>query len=122
MQDHGIGSIDLLCVNLYPFEQTLESGGSYDELVENIDIGGPAMTRAAAKNHADVTTLVDPSDYADVLEEMNANGGATLEATRRRLAAKAFARTAAYDSMVSSWLLDQAGDRKPPLTAPWAVR
>jgi phosphoribosylaminoimidazolecarboxamide formyltransferase/IMP cyclohydrolase len=117
MQDHGIGSIDLLCVNLYPFEQTLESGGSYDELVENIDIGGPAMTRAAAKNHADVTTLVDPSDYADVLEEMKANGGATLQATRRRLAAKAFARTATYDSMVSSWLLDEAGDQAPAYRA-----
>ncbi len=117
MQDHSIGGIDLLCVNLYPFEQTLAAGGSYEELVENIDIGGPAMTRAAAKNHADVTTLVDPSDYAGVLEEMKANGGATLEVTRRRLAAKAFARTAAYDSMVSTWLLDQAGDRTPTYRA-----
>ena len=110
MEAHGIGAIDLLAVNLYPFEQTLAAGGSYEELVENIDIGGPAMTRAAAKNHADVTTVVDPADYASVIAEMESNGGATLPATRRRLAAKAFARTAAYDSMVSTWLLEQAGD------------
>jgi phosphoribosylaminoimidazolecarboxamide formyltransferase/IMP cyclohydrolase len=117
MEAHGIGAIDLLAVNLYPFEQTLAAGGSYEELVENIDIGGPAMTRAAAKNHADVTTVVDPADYASVIAEMESNGGGTLPATRRRLAAKAFARTAAYDSMVSTWLLEQAGDTAPAFRA-----
>ena len=117
MSEHGIGAIDLLAVNLYPFEQTLAAGGSYEELVENIDIGGPAMTRAAAKNHADVTTVVDPADYAAVVAEMQANDGATLEATRRRLAAKAFARTAAYDSMVSTWLLNEAGETTPAFRA-----
>jgi phosphoribosylaminoimidazolecarboxamide formyltransferase / IMP cyclohydrolase len=117
MQQHGINGIDLLCVNLYPFEQTLQTGGNYDELVENIDIGGPAMTRAAAKNHADVTTVVDPADYPSVIEEMKQNGGATLAETRRRLAAKAFARTAAYDAMVSTWLLDEAGETTPAFRA-----
>jgi phosphoribosylaminoimidazolecarboxamide formyltransferase/IMP cyclohydrolase len=117
MQDHGIGAIDLLAVNLYPFEQTLAAGGSYAELVENIDIGGPAMTRAAAKNHADVTTVVDPADYGSVIAEMQANDGATLAATRRRLAAKAFARTAAYDSVVSTWLLGQAEETTPAYRA-----
>lgn len=114
MQDNEIGAIDLLAVNLYPFEQTLAGGGSYDELVENIDIGGPAMTRAAAKNHNDVTTIVDPADYASVIEEMRAHSGSTLQATRTRLAAKAFARTAAYDSIVSSWLLAEAGETLGP--------
>jgi len=114
MQDNDIGAIDLLAVNLYPFEQTLAGGGSYDELVENIDIGGPAMTRAAAKNHNDVTTIVDPADYASVIEEMRAHSGSTLKATRTRLAAKAFARTAAYDSIVSSWLLAEAGETLGP--------
>ncbi len=109
MQENGISAIDLLVVNLYPFEQTLAGGGSYDELVENIDIGGPAMTRAAAKNHNDVTTVVDPADYSLVVEEMRAHSGATLQSTRTRLAAKAFARTAAYDSIVSTWLLGEAG-------------
>lgn len=110
MQENGIGAIDLLAVNLYPFEQTLAGGGSYGDLVENIDIGGPAMTRAAAKNHNDVTTVVDPADYAVVIEEMRANSGATQQQTRTRLAAKAFARTAAYDSIVSTWLLSEAGE------------
>ncbi len=114
MQDNDIGAIDLLAVNLYPFEQTLAGGGSYDELVENIDIGGPAMTRAAAKNHNDVTTIVDPADYASVIEEMRTHSGSTLQATRTRLAAKAFARTAAYDSIVSSWLLAEAGETLGP--------
>ncbi len=110
MRENGIGAIDLLAVNLYPFEQTLAGGGSYGDLVENIDIGGPAMTRAAAKNHNDVTTIVDPADYAVVIEEMRAHAGSTLQQTRTRLAAKAFARTAAYDSIVSTWLLSEAGE------------
>jgi phosphoribosylaminoimidazolecarboxamide formyltransferase/IMP cyclohydrolase len=110
MQQHDIGPIDLLAVNLYPFEDTLASGGSYEELVENIDIGGPAMTRAAAKNHGDVTTIVDPADYLSVVDEMREHSGATTQPTRSRLAAKAFARTAAYDSIVSTWLLGQTGE------------
>jgi len=114
MLDNEIGAIDLLAVNLYPFEQTLAGGGSYDDLVENIDIGGPAMTRAAAKNHNDVTTIVDPADYPSIIEEMRAHSGSTLQATRTRLAAKAFARTAAYDSIVSSWLLAEAGETLGP--------
>jgi phosphoribosylaminoimidazolecarboxamide formyltransferase/IMP cyclohydrolase len=110
MQENGIAAIDLLAVNLYPFEQTLAGGGTYDELVENIDIGGPAMTRAAAKNHNDVTIVVDPADYSMIIEEMRAHSGSTLQSTRTRLAAKAFARTAAYDSIVSTWLLGEAGE------------
>ena len=110
MQQNDIATIDLLAVNLYPFEQTLAGGGTYEDLVENIDIGGPAMTRAAAKNHNDVTTIVDPADYPLIIEEMRAHAGSTLQQTRTRLAAKAFARTAAYDSIVSTWLLGEAGE------------
>ncbi len=110
MQQHGIRHIDMLVVNLYPFEETLAGGGSYEALVENIDIGGPAMTRAAAKNHTDVVTVVDPADYSAVIEEIRHNDGATTLGARKKLAAKAFARTAAYDAIVSGWLLQQAGD------------
>ena len=102
--EHGIGMIDLLAVNLYPFESTVAKGAGYDDCVENIDIGGPAMIRAAAKNHASVTVLVDAADYARVLSEMKANGGATTFAFRRELAQKAYARTAAYDAAISNWL------------------
>ena len=117
MRENGIAAIDLLAVNLYPFEQTLAGGGSHDELVENIDIGGPAMTRAAAKNHNDVTTVVDPADYSLIIGEMRAHSGATLQKTRTRLAAKAFARTAAYDSIVSTWLLQETGETLGPYRA-----
>jgi phosphoribosylaminoimidazolecarboxamide formyltransferase/IMP cyclohydrolase len=109
MAEHAITGIELLVVNLYPFEETLAGGGDFSACIENIDIGGPAMTRAAAKNHASVTVVVDPADYGTVLEEMTANGGASLPETRVRLAAKAFARTAAYDAAVSGWLLGEAG-------------
>ena len=112
-RQHDIADIDLLVVNLYPFEATLAAGGSYDALIENIDIGGPAMTRAAAKNHAAVTVIVDPEDYGPVLAEMQSGGGATTLETRRRLAAKAFARTAAYDAEVSTWLLAQTSQTAP---------
>lgn len=105
MSAHGIAGIELLVVNLYPFEETLAGGGDFASCIENIDIGGPAMTRAGAKNHASVTVVVDPQDYQGVLDEMAVNDGATLPATRARLAAKAFARTAAYDAAVSGWLL-----------------
>jgi phosphoribosylaminoimidazolecarboxamide formyltransferase/IMP cyclohydrolase len=102
--EHGIAPIDLLIVNLYPFEATVAKGAAFDDCIENIDIGGPAMLRAAAKNHAAVTVVVDPADYARVLEAMQANGGATTLALRRELARKAYALTAAYDGAISNWL------------------
>jgi len=101
MDDHAIGPIDLVAVNLYPFEKTVASGASYDEIIENIDIGGPAMVRSAAKNHAYVTVVVDPADYPAVLEAIG-NGGVPY-AMRQKLAAKAYARTAAYDSAIAAW-------------------
>ena len=115
MRAHGIEGIDLLVSNLYPFEATVAKGAPFDEAIENIDVGGPAMIRAAAKNHEWVTVVVDPEDYARVLAEMAA-GGVSGE-TRRKLAEIAFARTAAYDSAVSNWLAEQrarAGDTEPP--------
>ncbi|MBI4921715.1 MAG: bifunctional phosphoribosylaminoimidazolecarboxamide formyltransferase/IMP cyclohydrolase [Devosia nanyangense] len=102
MDEHGIAAIDLVVVNLYPFEATIAKGASYDETIENIDIGGPAMIRSAAKNHAYVTVVVDPGDYAAVLEAIRQDGGVPY-ALRQRLAAKAYARTAAYDSVISNW-------------------
>jgi len=107
MAEHGIEPIDLVVINLYPFAATIARPGcSYDEAIENIDIGGPAMVRAAAKNHRDVTVLVDPADYASVLAELAASGATSID-TRSRLAAKAFAHTAAYDTTVASYLLGQ---------------
>ncbi|MEK4033329.1 bifunctional phosphoribosylaminoimidazolecarboxamide formyltransferase/IMP cyclohydrolase [Methylocystis sp. IM3] len=117
MLAHDIAPIDLLVVNLYPFEATLAKGAPFDECVENIDIGGPAMIRAASKNHDDVAVVVDPSDYAAIVDEMTATGGATLIATRRRLAQKAFARTAAYDAAISNWLAQHLGEASPPVRA-----
>jgi len=110
---HGIEPIDLLVVNLYPFEDTVAGGASYETAVENIDIGGPAMIRAAAKNHAAVTVVVDPADYARVLAAMAANDGATTPELRQALAAKAFARTAAYDAAIGGWLAEAQGERAP---------
>jgi phosphoribosylaminoimidazolecarboxamide formyltransferase/IMP cyclohydrolase len=117
MRAHGIEGIDLLVSNLYPFEATVAKGAGFDDTIEQIDIGGPAMTRSAAKNHDWVTVVVDTEDYAFVLGEMNANKGAVSGALRRRLAQIAFARTAAYDAAVSSWFADQLardGDKAPP--------
>jgi len=106
---HGIEPIDLLVVNLYPFAATIARPDcSYQEAIENIDIGGPAMLRAAAKNHADVTALVDPADYAAVLAEIDDGGGTSID-TRSRLAAKAFAHTARYDTTVASYLQQRLG-------------
>jgi phosphoribosylaminoimidazolecarboxamide formyltransferase/IMP cyclohydrolase len=105
--------IDLLVVNLYAFEATLESGAGFDEVVENIDVGGPAMIRAASKNHAHVAVCVDADDFDAVLAELDANDGATTIALRRRLAAKAFARTAAYDAAIAGWLGGVADERFP---------
>lgn len=102
--DHAIAPIDLLVVNLYPFEATVAKGGDYDACIENIDIGGPAMLRAAAKNHAGVAVVVDPADYPRLLAELGTNGGSTSLALRKELAAKAFALTAAYDGAISNYL------------------
>ena len=120
MQLHDIPPIDLLAVNLYPFAETVARPNcTYDEAIENIDIGGPAMLRAAAKNHHSVTVAVDPADYAQVLGELEANSGCTSIDTRSRLAAKAFAHTARYDTMVSSYLLDREGaTERFPTTLP----
>lgn len=106
MKAHGIEAIDLLAINLYPFEQVRAAGEDYPTTVENIDIGGPAMIRASAKNHAYVTVLTDPSDYPALLESLRANEGCTSYDYRKRQAAKAFARTAAYDAAISNWFAD----------------
>ncbi|TCR67650.1 bifunctional phosphoribosylaminoimidazolecarboxamide formyltransferase/IMP cyclohydrolase [Bosea sp. BK604] len=113
MIGHGIAPIDLLVVNLYPFEATVAAGKGYDDCIENIDIGGPAMIRAAAKNHQDVTVVVDASDYAAVLSELEAQKGATTLTLRRRLAQKAYARTAAYDSAISNWFAGELAETSP---------
>ncbi len=113
--EHGIENIDLLVVNLYPFEATAASGADFATCVENIDIGGPAMIRAAAKNHPSVTVVVDPDDYDRVLDEIGANAGATTAALRRRLAAKAYARTSAYDAAISGWFAEQLGEAAPEI-------
>ncbi len=112
MAAHGIGPIDLLVVNLYPFEATVAKGAAYDDCIENIDIGGPAMIRAAAKNHADVAVVVEPEDYAALLDELSQHGGATTLALRKKLAAKAYARTAAYDAAISNWFARRARRRR----------
>ncbi len=106
-QEHDIAGIDLLVVNLYPFEETVAGGADFGDCVENIDIGGPAMIRAAAKNHAFVTVVVDPEDYAKLLGDMDQHDGATCAKFRRKLAAKAYARTAAYDAAIGNWFAGQ---------------
>ncbi|MDZ7628584.1 MAG: bifunctional phosphoribosylaminoimidazolecarboxamide formyltransferase/IMP cyclohydrolase [Parvularculaceae bacterium] len=111
MAAHGIAPIDLLVVNLYPFEATVATGADVETTIENIDIGGPAMIRAAAKNHASVGVVVDVEDYACVADEIE-RGGLSL-ATRKRLAAAAFARTAAYDAAISQWFASELGDFFP---------
>ena len=100
---HGIGAIDLAVINLYPFVATVAKGAGRDEIIENIDIGGPAMVRSAAKNHAHVAIVTSPKDYTELTAAMDANGGATPLTLRKRLAATAFAHTAAYDAAVASW-------------------
>ncbi|WP_439104253.1 bifunctional phosphoribosylaminoimidazolecarboxamide formyltransferase/IMP cyclohydrolase [Celeribacter marinus] len=113
MTEHGIGAIDLLVVNLYPFEAALARGADYDEMIENIDIGGPAMIRAAAKNHGFVTTVVDVEDYDALIAELDTNDGQTTYAFRQNLAQIAYARTGAYDAAVSSWMADAIGETAP---------
>ncbi len=112
MAAHHIAPIDLVVSNLYPFEATLARGGDFDDCIENIDIGGPALTRAAAKNHAFVAIVTEPSQYAAVMAELAGKGGTTL-ALRRRLAAAAYARTAAYDAAIATWFATQNGEAYP---------
>ncbi|MEM8646425.1 MAG: bifunctional phosphoribosylaminoimidazolecarboxamide formyltransferase/IMP cyclohydrolase [Pseudomonadota bacterium] len=112
-REHEIGNIDLVVVNLYPFEQTVQRNAPYDEAIENIDIGGPAMIRSAAKNHAAVTVVIEPEDYSRVLDEISANNGATTYETRQYLAAKAYARTGAYDAAISNWFASELGTTAP---------
>ncbi|HQU80484.1 MAG TPA: bifunctional phosphoribosylaminoimidazolecarboxamide formyltransferase/IMP cyclohydrolase [Azonexus sp.] len=121
IEQHGIPTIDLVCVNLYPFAATIAKAGvTLEDAIENIDIGGPAMVRSSAKNYAGVAIVTDPADYAPLLAEMKANGGALQLATRFGLAKKAFTHTARYDSMIANWLtgLDEGAEAKPADAAP----
>jgi phosphoribosylaminoimidazolecarboxamide formyltransferase/IMP cyclohydrolase len=113
LADHAIHPIDLLAANLYPFEQTVAGGADFPTSIDNIDIGGPAMIRAAAKNHDAVTVIVEPADYARVLAEMDEHGGATTLVLRKALAARAFARTAQYDAAIAAWFASQLGEQTP---------
>ncbi|MBY5987017.1 bifunctional phosphoribosylaminoimidazolecarboxamide formyltransferase/IMP cyclohydrolase [Roseovarius atlanticus] len=113
MDEHGIGPIDLLVVNLYPFEETVAKGADYDTCIENIDIGGPAMIRAAAKNHAFVNVVVDVEDYEPLLSELDAHDGQTTYAFRQKLALNAYARTGAYDAAVSGWMAGALNEAAP---------
>ena len=120
MTEHAIGAIDLVVVNLYPFAQTVAKGAERDEVIENIDIGGPSMVRSAAKNHAFVAIVTDPADYATLTAEMDAQSGATSLAFRRKLAAKAYAATAAYDATIAAWFanVDQGETFAESLSVP----
>jgi phosphoribosylaminoimidazolecarboxamide formyltransferase / IMP cyclohydrolase len=113
MLAHNIAPIDLLIVNLYPFEEMLRRKASPREMIENIDVGGPAMIRGAAKNHADVAAIVDPSDYAELVLELERYDGATRLPFRRKMAQKAYARTAVYDAAISNWLALEIGEETP---------
>ena len=115
MEEHGIAGIDLVAVNLYPFEEAVREGAARDTCIETIDIGGPAMIRAAAKNHEHVTVVVQPADYQAVIDDMEALGGATSLALRRRLAATAFARTATYDAAIAHRLGVDGGENQLPV-------
>jgi phosphoribosylaminoimidazolecarboxamide formyltransferase/IMP cyclohydrolase len=117
MQDHSIAAIDLVVVNLYPFEATVATGAGFADCIENIDIGGPALIRSAAKNHADVAVIVEPADYAALIAELTGHQGKTSLALRRRLAAKAYARTAAYDAAISNWFAGEIRDAAPDFRA-----
>ncbi|MFW0777856.1 MAG: bifunctional phosphoribosylaminoimidazolecarboxamide formyltransferase/IMP cyclohydrolase [Rickettsiales bacterium] len=113
MDTHNIAPIDLVVINLYPFEATVAKGAGFDECIENIDIGGPSMVRSSAKNHKYVTIVIDPADYDRIADEMNNHKGATTPETRRELAAKAFSRTAGYDTAISMWFAEQSGELFP---------
>jgi phosphoribosylaminoimidazolecarboxamide formyltransferase / IMP cyclohydrolase len=122
LAEHGITPIDLVVVNLYPFEKTVAGGASFDEAVEMIDIGGPAMVRAAAKNHQGVAVVVDPDDYPAILAALESGGGTVPEAARRRLAAKAFAHTRDYDTAVAAWLARQGTESSSEEAFPARLR
>ena len=113
IQTHGIANIDLVVVNLYPFEETVAKGAPFAECIENIDIGGPAMIRSAAKNHAHVTVIVDPDDYQVLMDEMETNDGAVSDNHRKNFAAKAYAHTSAYDAAISCWFARELGTLFP---------
>lgn len=113
MKEHGIEDIDMLVINLYPFTQTVQGGGDYAKCIENIDIGGPAMIRAAAKNHDFVAVVTDPKDYDSVLQELEEYNGALTYKLRQRLAFTAFSLTATYDSNISGWFSEQMGEESP---------
>lgn len=113
INEHGIAPIDLVVVNLYPFKETISKEDvTYDEAIENIDIGGPGMLRAASKNHQDVTVITDPADYSSVLNEIKEHGGVSLK-RKRELAAKVFRHTAAYDALIADYLTREAGEKDP---------
>ena len=122
MAAHGIGAIDLVVVNLYPFAETVAKGAARPEIIENIDIGGPSMVRSAAKNHAFVAIVTDPSDYAELIAALDESGGMTSLAFRKRLAAKAFAATATYDAMIASWFGFADQGRLFPETLPLVLK
>jgi phosphoribosylaminoimidazolecarboxamide formyltransferase/IMP cyclohydrolase len=122
MAAHGIGAIDLVAINLYPFARTVAAGAGFADCIENIDIGGPALIRSAAKNHLFVTVLTDPGDYAAVIDELDRHGGRTGGALRRRLAAKAFARTGTYDAAIAGWFGRQLDEAFPERLALGAER
>jgi len=113
MAEHDISSIDLVVVNLYPFEETVARGADFAETIENIDIGGPSMVRSAAKNHKFTTILTDSNDYSAFIEDVKENGGSNSDDFKKKMAAKAFARTASYDAAISSWFAKQVGDEFP---------
>lgn len=118
LEKAGFGPIDVVVINLYPFSQTVQGGGDYQTCVENIDIGGPAMIRAAAKNHSGVTVLTDPEDYDSFIEILNQNNNQIPEKTRKTMALKAFTHTAAYDAAISAWLNEQQGHDFPNIMLP----
>ncbi|MEE2745312.1 MAG: bifunctional phosphoribosylaminoimidazolecarboxamide formyltransferase/IMP cyclohydrolase [Pseudomonadota bacterium] len=113
MRDQNIFPIDLVVVNLYPFEERVKSGANFQTCIENVDIGGPAMIRAASKNHSDVVVVVEPKDYSRLIKEINDNDGGTSIGFRRYLAAKAYAHTGTYDAAISSWLFGEIGEKYP---------
>src|SRR5262245_15090011 len=113
MAEHNIGAIDLLYVSLYPFEQTVAAGGDFAHCIENIDIGGPAMIRSASKNHGYVAVCTGPEDMAEVIAALKDSGGHTDLGLRKTLAARAFARTASYDSAIAAWFAGQLGEAAP---------
>jgi phosphoribosylaminoimidazolecarboxamide formyltransferase/IMP cyclohydrolase len=113
MDEHAIDPIDMVIVNLYPFEETVAGGANFDTCIENIDIGGPSLIRAAAKNHESITVVTDPEDYDAVISAMTENDGATTPELRRQLAARAYAKTAAYDAAIGHWFADQTNDAFP---------